>query len=53
MSKEYNPEEFKKKKIPIMFIINRELGYLFGVVFIIFLILLLAMGIKWAVTYLF
>lgn len=51
--KPYNPEEFKKPKIPLMFIINRELGYLFGAGLIVFLILLLSMGIKWAVDYLF
>lgn len=51
--KQYDPNEFKKNKVPLMYKINRELGYLFGAGFILFLILLLAVGIKWAVSYLF
>lgn len=49
----YNEEEFKKKRMPIMYKINTQLGYIFGTMVVIFFILLLAVGIKWAVTYLF
>lgn len=48
----YNPDEFKKNKEPIMSVVNKELGYVFVAIFILFLILLLAAGIKWVVNYL-
>lgn len=48
----YKPEEFKKRS---MFWINANafLGTLFATGVMVFLLLILAVAIKWAVTYLF
>jgi hypothetical protein len=48
--KQYNPKEFEKKKVITLFNIGSILGTITGALLLLFLIILLLYGIKWAIS---